>query len=211
MPGKLIPNSKIPDEAVRSIAWGFASGAPITQVASSAGVTAKAAQSVILALRERLLEPAFYRWNEPGDLFVTRDLHFRETAERVVFEVLTVCYFNKRCFSNYRQGRRAGRLCRSCNIPVLFEDAPTQQLILGFIDTIHDFYANLGIGGERGEDRTRIVRLRWHHTMIVGRATAASRKTPGNTADFDDDRPDTARVLYETLLASLTREPLKRG
>lgn len=211
MPGSLIPHSKIPDAAIRNIVWGFASGAPKAEVAERAGVTAKAAQSVMLALRERLLEPAFYRWNEPGDLFISRDVPFRDTVERVVFEVLAACYFNKRCFSNYRQGRRTAQLCRSCTVPVLFEDTPTQDRALGFIDTIHDFYTHLGIGGERRKDLSRVVHLRWQHTMMVGRATAASGKMPDGSAAFDDERPGTARVLYETLLASLTREPLRRS
>ena len=211
MPGRLIPYSNLPDEAVRTILWGFACGAPKADIAAAAGISAKAAQSVILALRRRLLEPAFYRWNGPGDLFITRDVPYRDIVDRAVFGVIGACYFNKRCVSNYRQERRASRVCRGCPLTALFEDRPTLERTAAFVDVIHAFYAHLGIGGERRDDRTMTARLRWHHTMIVRRAVEVSRKTPENTPDFNDARPRTARTLYETLLASLLRDPLRRG
>ena len=211
MPTTLIARAKISDESARQVVWGFASGLSKARIAAASGLSEKTVQSVLLALRSRLFNPAFYRWKDPGAFFLTYDVEYQEIVDRAVYGVLAACYFNKRCFSNYRQELRAARICRGCPAKMIFEDdAETLEQAVAFLDTIHDFYDHLGIGAERGKDETDVVRLRWYHVMVVRDAVLETRLLPDNAPEFDDNRPRTCRALYEALLRELKETPLER-
>ena len=205
MSSRLIPRSKISDDVVRMIVHGFAYGRPRTEISEETDIGPKAVKSVLLALRPRLLLPAFSRWMDPGDYFAVFDVPYQEIVERAVYRQFAQCYFNKRCLSNYRQGRRAHRQCRACPMAALLEDQDSIDRGFRFLDRIHAFYDYIGIGGERGHDKGQILRLRWTHTMTVRLALASrqsqSSKEPGNTS------PD---HLCAALIESLETEPLKR-
>lgn len=198
---RLIPRSKISDDAVRMIVHGFAYGRPRTEISEETGIGSKAVKSVLLALRPRLLLPALSRWVDPGDYFAVFDVPYQEIVERAVYRQFAQCYFNKRCLSNYRQGRRANRQCRACPMAVLLEDRDSIDRGFRFLDRIHAFYDYIGIGGERGDDRGQILRLRWTHTMTVSLAAGSDHLRSDNTSPAH---------LEAALIESLETEPLKR-
>lgn len=210
MASPLVERTKLNDESVRRIVRGFAFGDSIAPIATDAGVSTKAAIQLILALRRRLFSPPFYRWKSPGPFFTTYDVPYQDAVERTIFGVLQLCYENKRCRSNYVQGRRVGRMCRGCPTSTIFEDYPTQQRAIAYCDTIAEFYQRLGIGGERGTDRTEVFMLRWTHTMVVLRAMAASGLVAPNVPSSGEGPLHDCDELHRTLIASLDEEPLRR-
>lgn len=205
MSAKMIPRSKLSDDAVRTIIGGFAYGLPKTEISEQVGIGPKAVQSVLLALRPRLLLPAFHRWVDPGDYYAVFDVPYQDIVERAVYRQFALCYFNKRCLSNYRQGRRANRQCRACPMAALLEDKESIERGFRFLDRIHAFYDHIGIGGERGDDRGLILRLRWTHTMTVQLAL-------GHNQLYATGEPDNTSPahLQAALIDSLEKEPLIR-
>ncbi|WP_299680527.1 hypothetical protein [uncultured Roseobacter sp.] len=210
MSSEFIQNTKLSDEQVHNLVWGFACGAPKTDISAQTGISEKRIVSVSLSLRERLYRPPFYLWHAPGDVFLTYDWpEARQAADGAVFGVVAMCYFDKRCRSNYVQGRRKTRLCRHCMVAALFDDQDTAKAAVAFTDHIHAFYHHLGFGGERGRDQTDILMDRWKHTMIVQRAREQSMVRE-NIPAFDDPGERSCRALYNKLIADLSVEPLAR-
>ncbi|GAB5470450.1 MAG: hypothetical protein Kilf2KO_34800 [Rhodospirillales bacterium] len=210
MTSRLIPRSSISNAAAQKVVWGFACGTAKAEIAKEAGISEKATLSILLALRPRLFGTAFYRWINPGTLFITRDVPYQADVERAFYGVMALCYENKRCLSNYRQGRRAGRACLGCPLDMVFEETDTMERVRRQLDHIHSFYAHLGIGGEREPDRARFLQTRWAHTLVVDRARAASTLTAKGVPRFQDDDRYACRALYDQLVADLTDQPLQR-
>ncbi|WMS43114.1 hypothetical protein RDV64_01535 [Acuticoccus sp. MNP-M23] len=205
----LIEGIRIADDSSQRIVRGFAYGEPMTGLAKEAGVSRKSVISITLALRPRLLAPPFFRWHSPGDLFSTHRLNYEEVVTRAVYGVISLCYENKRCRSNFVQGRRQDRICRGCPITAIFEDEEALRHAVDFNDTIADFYRRLGIGGERGEDRTLIMKQRWSHTMIVGRAMTASGELEPTIPQSGEGPSHDAAKLHEVLIEELRQDPLQ--
>ena len=210
MASSLIPASKLSEDQIKNLIWGFACGGPKTDIAGQAGMSEKAVVSLILKLRERLSRPPFYIWNAPSDVFVLYDWpEVHSAADQAVFGVIAACYFDKRCLSNYRQGRRKSRFCRHCMIEALFDDKESAARTVAFIDVIHAFYQHLGIGGERGRVPTDVLMDRWKHTLIMQRAREHST-LQNDVPAFDDAGERSCRALYEKMIADLAEEPLIR-
>lgn len=208
---KLIPFAKIGDNAVRRIVQGFACAESIAEIAAATGVSEKTCRSVVLALRYRLFRPSFNQWRIHWDMALALEIDAQPLINALIYSYYARCYFNRRCYTNYQQGRRKDRLCRSCPIPLLDETDDDLSPDLRFIDLIHDFYGMLGIGGERGLLPLTIFRLRFAHTAVVQHAYENSRKNEDMSPDFDDRRSGTARALYETLIRDLEADPLVRA
>ena len=208
MPSSLLIRTKLSDEQVRNIIWGFACGAPKAHVAAQTGVSEKRVISLILALRSRLTRPPFFRWNAPSDVFLTYDMPEAEIAARkAIFGVIAMCYADKRCASNYLQKRRKHRICKHCMIAALFDEAETTERTVAFVDVIRAFYQHVGIGGERRGESHDIMHLRWRHTMIVHRAREQSQVQEQAPA-FNDTGERSCRALYDRLITDLETEPL---
>ena len=171
---RLIPRSKLDDQTVRRIVRGFVLLESVDEIAAASGVSAKTARKFILALRPMLLTEPFDAWREAGTERTILDAQLDETARTVVFGCFAACYFNRACFTNHQQGRRASRRCRACPIMALELPPDFVAAALYQIDLVHSVYAILGIGGERGPDQTMIFRLRLAHTQIIGEAQEAS-------------------------------------
>ena len=214
MSSPLVKGTKLSDSAVRRIVHGFAFGEPAAGIAAEADASTKAVVSLLRDLRPRLSAPPFYRWKSPGVLFTLHRVPYQETVEQAVFGVLMLCYENKRCRSNYIQGRRVTRMCRGCPTSTIFEDYPTQQRAIAFADTIAEFYSRLGVGGERAKtdlERTRVFMLRWTHTLVVLRAMAASGRIAPDVPPSGEGAFQDCEALHATLIAELERIPLARS
>ena len=211
MTGRLIPHAKLSDAAVRVVVRGFACAATKAEIAQISGAGEKSVQSVLLALRPRLFRPAFHRWESPGAFYILRQVPYQEIVAQAAYGELAACYDNKRCVSNFRQGRRQHRRCTACPVMDLMQDAEVADRAIAFMDLIHAFYRHLGIGGERGPDRVRMFRLRWIHTAVVRQAVGNSVKDRHGAPDFEDRSPLSVRTLYETLISDLQAVPLRRG
>lgn len=210
MTGKLIPFAKISDQSVKRIVQGFCCGEAITEIAEATGVSEKTCRTIVLALRPRLLELPFDQWRDALMLHFF-DPEVEAIAQAMVFGVLASCYFNRSCYTNFQQGRRTVRQCKSCLVPVLEMGDDFTAAALYHIDLVHGFYAVLGIGGERGIGKLSRFRLRLTHTQIVGEAIEATRRLDDDRPDFSDTGDLTVRALYDRLLISLQQTPLKRG
>ena len=210
-PGKLIPFAKIDDDGVRRIVQGFCSAESIAEISNASGYSEKTCRSIILALRSRLFEEAFDLWREATWWRRLSDPDIEAIAQATVFGCLATCYFNRSCYTNFQQGRRQERMCRSCHVPVLEMGRDYDEAALYHVDLIHDFYAILGIGGERSIGKLSLFRLRLAHTEIVGEAIEATRKGKSNKPDFTHDDVRTVRGLYKKLLHSLETTPLERS
>ncbi|MGD1923368.1 MAG: hypothetical protein ACFB03_04155 [Paracoccaceae bacterium] len=210
MASTLIRGSRIEDETATQIVWGFACGAPVGDIAWLTSTSVKTVRQIVLALRHRLVRPAFNLWNPPGETFVLYDWgETQAISEQAIYAVFARCYFNKRCASNFIQGRRTARICSDCAILSATEDPELSQLAVDFLDYIRAFYQHLGIGGERSDNQAEVVRLRWRHTLITLRAKEASKLTNG-IPEFDDPAEQSCRALHDRLIADLQSDPLTR-
>ena len=209
-PTRLIPFTKIEDEAVRRIVRGFASAESIAEIAAATGVSEKTCRSIVLALRPRLLKEPFDSWREAYFWRVFFDPALEAIVQATIHGCLAKCYFNRGCYTNYQQGRRKNRVCRACPIKALELDAAHLEAALYHIDLVHTFYFALGLGGERGIGKLTQFQLRLTHTQTIGEAFEATRKHDDGTRDFTDNGPRSARALYDKLIADLRTEPLSR-
>ncbi|MDJ0685154.1 MAG: hypothetical protein QNJ84_10660 [Alphaproteobacteria bacterium] len=211
MSSPLIPFAKLQEAAVLRVIQGFCTAEPVAEISAEAGISAKTCRSIVLALRPRLLESRFDPWRDVGFMRAILDPELEETAMRVVLGCLADCYGNRNCYTNFQQGRRKSRLCRSCRIPALEMGADYDAAALYHIDLIHGFYAVLGIGGERRVDPVTLFRLRLSHMQIVGEAFEQTRRLDDDAPDFTDPAPRAVHALYDQIIRSLQARPLVRG
>lgn len=209
--GKLIPYAKLSDEQARRIVQGFAFAETVAEIAAATGLSQKTCRTTLLALRPRLLGMAFRYWRDAAHRRWGLDPSAHEIAELMVFGVYAKCYFNRRCYARFREGRRASRVCGSCSIHGISEPDDDLKADLYLIDLIHNHYAHLGLGNESGNGKLTQFRLRLLHTQIVGEAFEATRKRRDGTPDFGDRREGTMRHLFERMVRDLEREPLRRN
>lgn len=195
---------------MQRIVRGFCCAESVAEISAASGVSEKTCRSIVLALRPRLLEDRFDLWRDAMFLHVLWDRDVEAIAEAAVFGCLAACYFNRTCYTNYQQGRRASRQCKACKIPVLEMGAEFDEAAIYHIDLVHGFYAVLGIGGERGIGKLSQFRLRLAHTQIVGEAIEATPRLKSDKPDFADEGDLSVRALYDQLLRSLRAEPLSR-
>ncbi|MBP7338932.1 hypothetical protein [Niveispirillum sp.] len=210
--GKLIPFAKIPDKAVLRILYGFARGEAVAPLAKSAGISERTCRSVVLAVRHRLLRPRFHRWSVflPALLILDEDAYTGAMGR--VLAYLAKCYFNRSCQSNYQQGLRETRACRSCPIERLdFLSESERDAARYHIDLIRGFYGLLGIRAETHLPPLTVFQLRYRHMMVVGEAFEASRRAPDAMADMKDKGERSAWTLYQALVKELTDDPLVRA
>ena len=210
MPQRLIPFTKLDDQAVRRVVRGFCCAESIADIAAATGASQKTCRSIVLALRPRLLKERFDRWRDTLLLRPIMDPNVNVAAQAVVFGCLATCYFNRACYVNHQQGRRRDRLCRSCLVPALGMGEEYARAALYHIDLVHGFYAVLGVGAERGIGKLTQFRLRLVHTQIVGEAFEATRRNPDDTPRFSHRGLHTVRGLYDQLIRDLETEPLSR-
>lgn len=211
MPGKLIPFAKIDDDAVRRIVQGFCCAQSISEIAAAANVSEKTCRSLVLALRPRLLREPFDLWR--GALFwrTSLDPTTELFAQAAVFGCLASCYFDRTCYTNFQQGRRKSRLCKACAVTALEMGEDFTMSALRQNDRIHDFYAMLGLGPERGVGKLTLFRLRLAHMQVVTGAFEATRKRRDGTPDSRQRGERTVRGLFERLILDLERDPLIRA
>ncbi|MEQ8287862.1 hypothetical protein [Thalassospira sp.] len=206
----MIPFAKIDDETLGRIMQGFCCAEPIADIAHATGVSAKTCRSIILALRFRLFEERFDHWREARFLRTSLDPKLEMIVQATVYGCLARCYFNRSCYTNYQQGRRQARQCKSCPVRTLGMGADYDDILLYHIDLIHGLYAVLGIGGERNVGKLTLFRLRLAHTQVVGEACEATRRLRDDTPDFTDESPRTVRMLHAQIIRSLEQQPLTR-
>lgn len=211
MPGKLIPFAKIDDEAVKRIVQGFCCAQSVADIAADTGLSEKTCRSVVLALRPRLLKEPFDLWRGALLWRTSRDPNTEIFAQAAVFACLAACYFERTCYTNYQQGRRSSRLCKSCTVPVLEMGDDFTLAALYQNDLIHSFYGVLGIGSERGLGKLTLFRLRLAHTQVVGEACEATRKLGDGSPDFRQRGDRTVRGLFDRLIRDLEQDPLVRA
>lgn len=211
MPGKLIPFAKIDDEAVRRIVQGFCCAQSIADIAAATGVSEKTCRSVVLALRPRLLREPFDLWRGAFHWRTSINPKTEAYAQAAVFGCLAGCYFDRTCYTNYQQGRRRSRLCKSCPVTALEMGDDYTLSALRQNDRIHDFYAALGLGAERGIGKLTLFRLRLAHMQVVGAACEATRRRGDGTPDFRRRGERTVRGLFDRLIRDLEGDPLVRA
>lgn len=208
--GKLIPFAKIGDDAVLRIVQGFACAEPIATIAEATGVSEKTCRSVVLALRYRLFRAPFNHWRIRSHRLMAVEIEDQALIGALLYGHYAKCYFKRGCFTNFQQGLRASRVCRSCPIRQISDPDDDLAADLYHIDLVHNFYGLLGIGGERGLLPLTLFRLRHAHTHVVGTAYEATRKSKDMTPDFADRRFGTACALYQALIRDLEAEALVR-
>lgn len=202
--------AKVTDDQAMRVVRGFACAETIAEIAEATGLSAKTCRPILLALRPRLLRPPFQRWRDPLDRRWGLPPEVGDITEAVVLGIYAKCYFNRRCWSNFQQGRRSSRVCESCPIRIVSEPDDDLSADLYLIDLIHNHYSRLGIGTERGIGKLSLFRLRITHTQVVGEAFETTRKNKDGTPAFTDRRPGTVRMLYDMMIHDLEQEPLRR-
>jgi hypothetical protein len=200
--------AKFDEAAFAKLTYCFCQGISPDITARSAKLSAKTVRSLYLALRQRLLKPAFNRWHGAYRKFITLPSRKHEAALlSAYFTTLAQCSGNQTCARNWRLGNRKRRQCRECPLAGLYSDERRAEAYT-VIDTVQDFYARLGIRGEKGEDPAQLFRERLIHTTTIATVHNHSRKLPNGFFDPNEGSFLCGGTLLETILADLEAEPL---
>ncbi len=117
----------------------FCQGIGIAIAARSTGLSTKTVRSVYLALRQRLLKPAFDRWHGTNRMMLRLLGPEYEVMVRAgYFDLLARCAGNENCARNFRLGNRKERRCRRCPLAAVWQDDLLAE-VYTVIDTVHLF------------------------------------------------------------------------
>ncbi|KZD12403.1 hypothetical protein [Oceanibaculum pacificum] len=214
MTGRLAPFARAEDSAIQELLKGFVLVHPLEYIAEQTGMSARTCRTILLSLRPRLLRPRYYPWTRPDGTLALWDDRAIEAGLRGFVSTLANCYYDRACQSNYAQGLREERGCRSCPLDALDSEgdfgAEYLDAMRHHIDLIRFVYDRIGVKGERRMHPRTLFQLRYLHTMAVLRGREESRKRADGDVDFRDRSPLSSRSLYETLLADLRGEPLEK-
>ena len=200
--------ARFDETALMRLVYCFCQGIGTEVAARSTGLTPKTARGVYLALRKRLLKPAFNRWHGTNRRLLRLPRAEYEVMVRAkYFDVLAGCAGNETCGRNWRLGNRKVRQCRSCPLAEVFTDESRAEAYV-LIDTVHGFYERLGIRGEK--ELPPVIRFheRLIHTTVVGTVQNNSRKLPTGFFDPSERTFLSGGALLDTLLKDLAEEPL---
>jgi hypothetical protein len=202
------PSAKFDEATLAQLVYCFCQGIGIGVAARSTGLSMKTVRGVYLALRKRLLKPAFNRWHGAYRRFLSLPHPEQEDALRAVYlATLAECAGDRHCARNWRLGNRERRECRECPL-ARFSSQERRAEAYTIIDTVHDFYERLGIRGEKGEEPLTLFRERLIHTTTVATLQNHSRKLPSGFFDPEERLFLCGGSLLAALLADLEAEPL---
>jgi hypothetical protein len=186
----------------------FCQGIGTGLAARSTGLSVKTVRSLYIALRQRLLKPAFNRWHGTNRKFIALSDPTHERALHTgYFEALAQCAGHRTCVRNWRLGNRKCRQCRQCPLGPLFSVARRAEAYT-VIDTVHDFYERLSIRGEKGADFVTLFRERLIHTTTIATVHNRSRMLESGFFDPDERSFLCGGTLLDALLIDLAAEPL---
>lgn len=201
--------SKIDDTTLIRLVFCFCNGIPVRAAAASVSVSAKTVRGIFIDLRRRLTKPKFNRWHGAYQRLLKLPSVEMEVLVRVAFiDTLAECGLNETCYRNYQLGNRKSRLCRACPLPKRLPSAEQIREALDVIDTVHAFYAMLGIRGETDTDSLVLFRLRLIHTTTIATARKASHIQPNELANPQDRTPRSVAMLLDMLFTELAEQPL---
>lgn len=205
---RLRARAKYDEATLVRLVYFFCNGVPVAIAARNTGLSAKTVRGVYLALRKRLLEPAFNRWHGTNVKPLTLPGPEYEVMLRAAyFDALTQCAGNETCARNYRLGNRKQRQCRTCPLATVFSDKRRADAYR-LIDTVHDFYERLGIRGEKDKPPVMLFRERIIHTSVVGTVHANSRKLANGFFDPNERAFLSGGMLLDSLLTDLSGAPM---
>jgi len=200
--------AKVDELTVIRLAYCFCQGLSLQAAAHATGLSAKTVRSHYLALRQRLLKPAFNRWHGVHTHLVRVPSPEEEIALRIGYiATLATCAGNETCTRNYRLGNRKRRQCRSCPLATALSDA-RRGAAYALIDTVHAFYERLGIRGEKDRPPELLFLERLIHTNTVASALEHSRRTTSGLFDPNERTFLSGGTLLDLLLRDLAHRPL---
>lgn len=132
-------------DQISILATFFAAGFSLQDAAAGTGIAEDAVNKLFRTFRSFLARPAFRRWAQfyPDELAAIP----AETRERLgkLFEVIIgQCYENDACRLEFASGRRECRICENCPIKSISAFGVDAPEVLGLLDRVRAFYANLG-------------------------------------------------------------------
>lgn len=168
----------------------------------------KTVRGLYLALRARLLKPAFNRWHGLNRMLTSIAEPSHERIIRMeYFETLAACGMNVTCRRNFVLGNRKARQCRACPLARTYSDERRAEAF-AVIDAVHDFYERIGIRGEKDRLSVSLFRERLIHATVVGTVMAHSRKRANGFFDPEDRSFLSGGTLLDALLTDLANDPL---
>ncbi len=178
---------KLDDPTLIRLAYGFCQGISLDAMAAAYSVSRKTVRDVYLDFRARLKKAAFARWHRQNRILVHVVDPEADMLIRTAFvDVLNECAGNENCYKVFKRGNRAKRVCRACPLLGKFSSPEIIQEAVDMLDTIRNFYGQLGIR-ERNVDRTANFRERLIHTSVIAAVRENSKRLPNGMLDPADD------------------------
>ncbi|BBK29660.1 hypothetical protein EDC65_0055 [Stella humosa] len=200
--------AKFDEMTLMRLVYCFCQGLGVQLAARSTGLTAKTVRGVYIALRKRLLKPAFNRWHGTNRAVIRTPMpEFEPLLRAVYFDRLGRCAGNETCARNYRLGNRKRRECRSCPlVDALPPEGRAEAYVV--IDAVHAFYEAIGIRGEKDIGPIMLFRERLIHRTVVGTVQNHSRKRENGLFDPNEREFLSGGTLLDLLLRDLAEDPL---
>lgn len=202
-------SAKVDDSALIQLAYAFCHGLSLERAVALSGVTAKTARAHYLAFRARLPKSKFVRWHASNQLLPSVSDPEQQVLIKTAFhDVLAQCYFNAKCYENFRYGARQDRLCRICPLSGRFTASEQVDAALSLLDTIRAFYRVSGIRREPRAEPLSLFRLHLIHTVTVMTVRDNSKTKEDGLLDPLDKTFLSLGTLLDMLLEDLAEDPL---
>lgn len=200
--------AKFDEPTLMRLVYCFCQGISTEIAARSTNLSVKTVRGYYIALRKRLLKPAFNRWHGLNRMLLKLPGPEYEVMLRAGYvTVLANCAGNETCARNYRLGNRKSRQCRNCPLADAFSDERRAEAYT-VIDTVHEFYERIGIRGEKDIPPALLFRERLIHTTCIATVLNNSRRLPNGFFDPNEREFLCGGTLLDTLLTDLAAEPI---
>mgnify|MGYP001247256031 CR=1 FL=1 len=155
----------------------FAHGVDINIAARLLKVSRKTLRAYYLDFRDRLSAPEFSRWHRANAALV-QITNAEEIAliKAAMLELLAECHAQDTCYRNYRAGRRASPICKSCPLHGKFTGPEQDSEAAAQMNHLRAFYHALNIYAEEDRDPVSLLRARLIHMVTLATVAQHSRR-----------------------------------